>query len=99
MFRQIKRSQVKLCAPTGLPVYCFDGETVNAWEPATHQTVFVELSVLVSVGAIPLPEVGAKVDPATRTEDAAAGLVEENPVAVAIAKRDEFATARQEGDC
>jgi hypothetical protein len=46
-----------------------------------------------------LPEVGAKVDSATRTEDAAAGLVEENPVAVAIAKRDEFATARQEGDC
>ena len=60
---------------------------------------FSSNSVLVSVSAIPLPEVGPNVGPATRTEDAAAGLVEENPVAVAIAKRDEFATARQEGDC
>ena len=75
------------------------GETANAWEPATHETVFVELPVLVSVGAIPLPEIDAKVVPASRTEDAANGLVQGNPVAVAIAERDEFATARQEADC
>jgi hypothetical protein len=51
--------------------------------------------VLIAIGAIPLPKVG----PATRTEDAATGVVQENLVAVAIAERDEFATARQEGDC